>query len=68
MLRQFDDEAHPGWGHRSASAVVLEVGDRVRMLRSSSQLKRMRPSDRADLVVNQQHGSVFESESILVHV
>jgi hypothetical protein len=38
------------------------------MLRSSSQLKRMRPSDRADLVVNQQHGSVFGSESILVHV
>jgi hypothetical protein len=38
------------------------------MLRSSSQLKRMRPSDRADLVVNQQQGSVFESESILVHV
>src|ERR1700676_2509156 len=38
------------------------------MLRSSSQLKRMRPSDRADLVVNQQHGIVFGSESILVHV
>ncbi|MEA2912023.1 MAG: hypothetical protein QOJ15_4104 [Bradyrhizobium sp.] len=35
---------------------------------SSSQLKRMRPSDRADLVVNQQHASVFGSESILVHV
>jgi hypothetical protein len=59
----------PDWAigpHRSA--VVLEVGHRVRMLRSSSQLKRMRPSDRADLVVNQQHGRVFGSESILVHV
>ena len=69
MLRQFDDEAHPGLAtapHRSA--VVLEVGGPVRMLRGSSQLKRMRPSHRADLVVNQQHGSVFGSESILVHV
>jgi hypothetical protein len=59
----------PDWAtapHRSA--VVLEVGGRVRMLRGSSQLKRMRPSHRADLVVNQQHGSVFGSESILVHV
>ena len=28
------------------------------MLRSSSQLKRMRPSDRADLVVNQQEGGI----------
>jgi len=37
------------------------------MLRSSSQLKRMRPSDRADLVVNQQHGSVFRREGGFVH-
>ena len=60
MLRQFDDEAHPGLAtapHRSA--VVLEVGGPVRMLRSSLQLERMRPSHRANLVVNQQHWQRF---------
>jgi hypothetical protein len=38
------------------------------MLRSSMQLKRMRPSGRADPVVNQQLAAFLGSESILVPV
>jgi hypothetical protein len=58
----------PDWAtapHRSA--VVLEVGDRVRMLRSSSHLKRMRPSDRAELVVSQQMAAFSGVKAFFLH-